>query len=816
MSKKDNHFSLWDGVTEDDFYIEENVEDVDAEEYDRQIMTIFAANVNYFRQVVRLSDSLKPVERRILYTMYNMGLKPDKKTKSGHITQTTAIIHNHGGCYDSLILMGQYWKKAVPYVDIIGSYGSESDELYAQERYTEAKMSKYAYECFFSDYDEDCVEQIFNTASNSYEPMSLPTKFPNLLVNGGLGFTIGNAFCIPPFNINDILDACVKILRNPNIPYIHMIPDLPTGCHIVDDGNLKSLCDNGTGTLKMRAPINVIEKNNTYQLQVTALPWFVSLQSIHTKLVELSKSGAIPIKDIMNASYPIKLPNGKVASKVDYRIIISKNHDPYEIMEKLYKLTNLQKSMGINFKVVLDELAISTLSMKELISSWLDERRSYLRRLYNKKLTKLSARIDILEILLYLLKEKNIEKTLDVIKKSTTSNLPDNLMKLANMNSFQANRIANMGLGAFTKDAKERYKEELKEKKIALEETLDLAKSEKKIDEKIFEQLQDLKKYATPRKSKVISVESERVIADENFKIITTKLGMIKKLMIHDGKDTTLGAFKNMDYPSLSLNIHNSSNLILFDTFGRYSVVPVYNIPSNDSNHYGSKVYDVCGLNGEVIKLMEELNESYLKEISKYGKPYLVTLTKKGYIKKTPLEEYLNIKNTKNIRVCKLRDDDSLIYADVIVSGRSIMIYTKNGDYTLLNIDDINEQSKDAMGVKGISKLKDGDECAGLSVIAQNDEYILVVTEKGNVKKCDIQYLITGKNRVSYLTSLDNNDSVIYASGYTDKHKLLVVTRTNVYDYTSEDISDMSRKSKPKKLVPVPLGNNIITVKVYQ
>ncbi len=804
--------SLWSGIEDDAFINESNLKEVDIAEYNQKEMTIFSANVNYFRQIIRLSDSLKPVERRILYSMFKSGNRPGLKQKSNLIVGNAALIHNHGDCYPTLVSMSQRWKKMVPLIDGKGAFGSESEERYAAMRYTEASMSKYAYECFFEDYDDDCVEQLFNTASDSYEPMSLPAKFPNILVNGGLGFAVGNSFCIPPFNIDDIIANCEKVMKNPKAPDVFMIPDFPTGCYIVDDGEtLKTICDTGKGTIKMRGVVDVVETSKTWELRITALPWFVTLSSIETKLVDLHKNGTLPIKDLQNHSHPIKLADGKIGSKVDYRIIIDKTHDPYAILEKIYKNTMLQKSLGINFKVVLEELAIKTLSLRELILSWIDERRSYKRRLYNKKITKLSARIDLLEILLYLLKAENIEKTLKIIKDSNSDEVVKKLMKHGKMNSYQASKIADMKLSAFTKDARKKYAEEKAAKEKELEKVLSIVKSEKKIDKIILEELYDLKKYSSPRKTQVITDDTGEKIADIDYNIIITKMGLIKKIPFNPdpNKNSNMGSFKNFDAPIKRITCNNLNSILMFDSFGRYSAVPVYKIDTTELSHHGNNLYDIAGLNGSVVTVMDQLDDNYIEYMSKIGDLFMVTLTRNGYIKKTPLEAYTKIRSTKNIKACKLRDDDSLVWAGVVVSKEDIIIYSKKGNYVAMNIDDISPQGKDSMGVIGM-KMKDLDECVGIAFVGDKDQYITVITEKGNIKKCEIQYLTTGKGKRSYLTSLDTNDNVVFVSGMIDKESVIVFTRTDYTEIEATIIPTLSRKAKCKKMIPVPQGSSII------
>jgi DNA gyrase subunit A len=811
MGKKKEH-RLWeDNISDDKFENEKNIDEIELAEYDLEKMTTFSANINYFRQIIRLSDSLKPVERRILYTMYEGGLKPTSKTKKSQmIIGDASKLHAHLEPYGSLVNMAQPWKRQCPLVAGKGNFGTDQyPEIYAAMRYTEATISKYAYECFFEDFDADCVETIFNSASDGPEPMSLPSKFPNILVNGSIGIAIGNSFCIPSYNIDDIVDNCKKVLENPMTTEVFMIPDIPTGCDIIDDGHsFADIIETGTGTLKMRSTIEIIEGKKTWTLKVCNLPWLVSLSSVEARLVEASKAGKIAIKDLQNACYPIRMPDGSHRTKIDYRIIIDKSYDPNQVKTKIYKLTQLEKDIPINFKVVLEELAVKRLNMKDLILAWIDERRSYKRRLYNKKLTKISARIDLLKIMIYLLKAENIEKTIKIIKESDSSELVDKLMKHGKMNSYQANKIANMRLGAFTKDARIKYKEEKEELENQKEELIKLIGSEKKIDKIIGEELEELRKYGHERYCNIISESTGLYISNFDYNIILTKQNYIKKILVDTSTNAiNMGTFKNLDVPINLIKINNLKNIIFIDSYGYYTSMPVNEIYTTGASNIGLRAYDVCKLNGNIISMAEQLEPTDIETLTEmYGKPYIVTLSANGLLKKTPLMDIYREKGVKNRRLAKLRENDYIVYADIILENNNkLLIYTKLGRYIMVNIADINETSIQSSGV--IVMKPDGeDECAGIAIISSADEYITILTEHGNIKKTETKYLgeipKRGSDGSSYLTALDKNDKVINVNGVRDDNESLVaITRTDYHVIPIDEIPTLTRKAKCRKFI---------------
>lgn len=814
---------LWDGVTEADFEDDSNIEDREIGEYDKENMILYAANTNLFRQIIRLSDSLKPVERRVLYALYQLNAKPKNKTKSSIIVANTMKYHPHGDsvCYGAMVNLAQPWKRACPLVSGKGNFGNASSpDMFAHYRYTEAYMSKYAWECFFEDYDEACVETIFNSASDSEEPMALPSKFPNILVNGGFGIAFGNSFRIPPYNINDIIEKCEAVIKNPYYSDLFMAPDLPCDCDIIDDGTeLQNIINTGMGNLRMRGRIVIEQRGNKWALRITSVPWMVNLQSVLARIRELAKNGVLSILDIQDANEAVDSGGDDVDTSIDTAIIISNSHDPEAVRNKLYNLTDLEKTVAVNFKVVTDNLSVSRMNMKDLILSWINERRSYKRRKFNKRLTVISARIELLDILIYLLQKDNINKTVEVIKTSTSDDIEERLRKLCKMSSYQAKRIGDMKLSAFTKDARKRYEAERDKLEEERKSITKIIKSESKIDEIIIDELHDLQKYAKPRRTNIIAPSTGTKIPNTENHLIVSKGGYIKKLMYNGNYKINMGAFKTNDYPIYRSIVHNLDSVIFFDSFGRYSVIPVHTIDNNDANQYGHQLYDITKLSGRVISIEKLMNADELETISKFGKPYLVTLTSRGYIKKTPLETYLSIRNTKNVRCMKIRDDDAMVYAGIVLENSNILVYTKKGHYIFLSTNSISEQAKDSMGLICM-KLDPGDEVVGVTMVGKKDEYVCVVTNRGLVKKCETKYLgsplqRSASNSNAYLVTLDTADEVCRVISLKKNNDIIVCTRNDILRIESDKIPVLTRKAKGKKLISLPTGANIVDIFEY-
>ena len=836
--KETNVVDLWEGITEADCLNEDYIESEDIVDYNIPAMTSFVQNVNIFRQLTMEKDGLKPIERRILYTMYESGAyrtsKNDRKPfrKSSKIVADVMSIHAHGdgSIYNTLVNNGQYWKNAVPLIVPSGNFANISDsDMYAHMRYTEALVSYYGYCCFFKDLDKDCLEMIPSTTGGDRkeddEPLALPSRYPNILVNGGFGMASGNLFFILAFAIVDISSNIKKILRNPEITSVYMVPDFPTGCDIIDsDDGIRSFCEKGKGSVRLRATIDIEqEKNGDWILKIKNVPWSVNFANITKKILELIQKNILQIKTIADHSTQIKTPEG-IKTILDYWIILDKSHDPYQTRTRLYKLTQLEKPLAIDFNIVTNDFQVDRPSLRGLIQMWIDSRREYKRRLYAKTLVKLNARISLLKILIYLTKGANIDKTISIVRTHSLDDAIPALMKMQSMNSYQATQIYNMPLKTFNKNAHEQFKDELEKCEIKLKEIMDIIHSTKKIDEIIADELDELKEWQSPRRCRLISEDTAQEVANTDHTIIVTKQNLIKKIAYKQeavGKPLGLGTFKNGDFPKLMLmKANNLENVTFFDMYGRFSTVPVHAIDSTPANHVGNHIYNFTKLNGPIISCMNNFNPESIKFLEEKAntKLSIVSLSATGYIKATPIQEFMNTRNWSNAVYAKVRENDYIVYADILMDISNVLIYSKKGDFAYIQAKDIPSQTKQGTGLSCI-KLGDMDECVGLTIIGKADTHLIVITEKGLVKRCEIDYLgKPGKRKVSsYLSTLEAGDNIVWvgATNEEDDETLGVFTRTEYIEIPISDIPVQARKAKGKKLISMPLGSNLIDVRVY-
>ena len=804
----------------------DSVEEADIGAFNQERMVLYSANVNYARQLLRLSDSLKPVNRRILYTMYSQGLRPGMKRKSISVEGATTEIHPHGGAsvYDSMVTMSQYWKYQCPLLKFFGQAGTETNSAYAADRYTEVSMSQYAFDCFFKDYDPDCVQTIWSTSANKYEPVSLPSRYPNILINGGVGIAVGNAFKIPPFNINDVVKVTKDLLYKKGKNHVYLMPDFPTGCDIVEDQEaFKRICETGKGAIRVRAKSEIVDEGKHWAIRFTNLPWNVTQESIVDSIVKATKAGTIPVKDLQDRHQQIIEKDGTVVSHVDLWVLVDKAHDPYAVREKLYKKTKLEDTLSFDFKVVLEELKLGEFSLRDLIKHWIAERREYKRRLINKRIGKTTARINLLKILIEMCTGDNLDRTVNIIKKSREGEIAKNLMKnYGHITSYQANQIADMRMSAFNMDALKRYKEELKEKEELLKHLFDMIRSEKYIDDIIAAELDELQKYAKPRRSQVIGADHNggNIDTTTEYMLVCTKKGGLKKISLDalERSKRGLGNFAQQDYPTKMLKVQNLDSILFIDSFGKFSIVNAGDIDSMTPADLPMKAYDVTKLEGEIITMQyfqKKENEEFLKKW-KAGKLYLVMVTKDGFAKKIPLKELIDVsedgrKTVRNLRMIKLRKNDFVAYADYFLEDTPVLIYTRRGFFNYLYADMIPSFSREAQG-NLVVNLQDDDYCVGCTAINQKATFIVVVTEKGYAKKCELAYLgDPGSNKdTSYLATVDPADGVIYAD--SPMKSIVITTRLGQAEYPLEVIKTLGRKAKCAKLNPVSAGDNIVHI----
>lgn len=852
MAKKVNgkvSKKMWRDITENDFIDADDIVDEDIGEFNIAAMQIYAANENYARQLVNIMDSLTLVRRRILYSFYKLGATPGKKTKCSNLVSSAMKYHNHGdgSVYQTIINMIQGWKVAVPYISGPSNFGQANiPNKYGAYRYTEAYLSQYSYECFFSDFAMKAIGTA-TFVTGLEEPRFLPSKFPNILVNGTSGVGYGHSAMIPPYHIDDIIELCKTYMKDPDAEDIIVYPDFPTGCYVVEnDDMINQICKTGLGAITMRAQIEIEEMPNDWKLSITNIPYTVSFEKVYKdQILPLCKKGVIKVKHVGDYSEIYENDDGTTFTDPRLEIRLDKSLDPKRVRADLYRLTDLEKTISIQFKAVVGETDIRVFGLKGLVLEWLSQRRLYKSSLYNHTLNRLRSEIDIRDILIELTESDNLQRTIDIIRRTVIDKLPEALMKEYGMSSHQAKVISGMKLGAFTADAHDRYVNERKDLMKQFEETRDIAYSPKKIDKIILKELEDLRKYGpVERRSPIIQVSNEEIISNTDHVIIFTSQNYVKKLPKEPDKyhvKNPAGTIAPGDRVTSRATANNLDNIILFDDFGRYTTMPVHEIPNTVYSSFGETLYNVAKLEGNLIgrmvvsdpKASNTTVESDKRRTLDFDSVYVVTLTAQGFLKATPYSDFTYTSDDKgnvklavkyNARAMKLKDNDKACAMNFICYDNNaneetardarLIVYTKGGQYVLIPTSEMPIQAKDTMGLKFITPT-DGDECTGVEQVYPTeslDPYVVVLTAKGYVKKIESKYLYESKKRndASYLTKLDDGDEVIFVNGCNENESLVVITKTNgEMWYPIEQIPTLSRSAKGKKLIPVPNGDCI-------
>lgn len=840
MAKKDTNkaVGLWDKITDADFQNESNIDDVDIGEYNTGTMGLFAFNVNCARQLPALEDSLIPVQRRILWVAYLMKAFKNSKVKSASLIGQTLNYHPHGNAsiYMSMVNMAQPFKKGAPIIRGYGNFGSICDpNTVGADRYTEAAISDYGYECFFSEFDPDCIEMQPNATRSADEPVYLPSKFPNILIEGVSGLGYGFNSSIPPYNINDVIAVTKRLIKDPEDPDINIFPDPPVdGCEIIYNEGLKSIANTGSGSLTMRAHIDIEEDGNKYIFHIRSVPWLADMQNIGEQIVQQCKEGNLSFHDKSDRTRALAKKSKDEFQKhdIDYCLYLHKAYDPLKEKAKLYKLTDLQKTISVQFWAVTDGVNVNHYNIRTLLLAWIDNRREYIRRLLNKKVSKINSRITILDTLIQLTEKTNLEKVIKIIKGSSQESAESQLMKLYGMNSFIAHKVVDMPLRSFTGDMHTKYISERDDLAKELKRIMDMIYSEKKIDELILDDLDDAKKYAPKKRyCKIIRDGQDEEISDTEHIMVFTKKGYYKKLpTVMSSRVKGYGAMIHGDYPILASKCKNLENIILFDSTGRFSIIPVHEFQNTIPSNTGNRIYDVSKLQGEIINVdHEETVEDSKLILSDYGlESYVLTLTKSGYLKRTSLEEYRNIKQPKGVRCVKLlKENDSLVAtarlmcypkekpakkSKVKLIPPNILVYTKKGQFTIVKNEDIPIIGRDSQGNRCMN-LEDGDSCVGFCILPNKCKYVTCIMDNGYVKKIPVEEFgdLTKKRASSYITMMDEKTSLYSVVPVNEKTVITVATKNGAQDLTFEDTPTMSRRAKGKKLLTLG-GDNIIYV----
>ena len=717
----------------------DKVQDVDLKKTMENSYIDYAMSVIVSRAIPDVRDGLKPVQRRVLYSLQSLGVTPDKKTKkcATIVGECMGKFHPHGdsSIYGALVYMGQSWSMRHVLVDKQGNFGSDDGDSPAAMRYTEAKMSKLAGE-MLAGINKDTVDFMPNFSNEYDEPTVLPAKFPNLIVNGATGIAVGMATNIPPHNLREVIRAVDLIIDNrikdqettlEDIMKVIPGPDFPTGGIILGRKGIEEAYRTGRGKIKLRAVCEIEPmQNGKHRIVVKELPYLVYRSRVIENIANLVKD-----KKIDGITY-INDASGK-GSTAKINIELRKDVNPNVILNQLYKHTQLQTTFGVIMLCIVNGEP-KILNLQQVLDEYLKHQVNVFTRRTKYDLNKAQERAHILEALLVAV--DHIDEIVHTIRAAAnTEQAKLDLSAKFGFDEGQAQAIVDMRLRALTGLERDKLKDEYDEleKKIAYyNEILGDPKKMLGVIKSEIDVIAD--KYADDRLTKFgydDSIEDEDLIPDDDIVIAATRLGYVKRMSPENFKQQNRGGKGIRGMQTINDDIiedlfmaTNHHYIMFFTNTGRCFRIKAYNIPEASRTSRGTALVNLLQLGpDEHVTASFALTDDYPS-----SDQYLLLATKNGMVKKTPIADYANIRKTGLIAMT-LRDDDQLIEAKLIDAGEDVMIGTRNGMAIRFNESDVRVTGRSSMGVRGIS-LDADDEVIGMQKLSQGD-YVLVVSEKG-------------------------------------------------------------------------------------
>lgn len=780
----------------------------------------YSMSVIMARALPDLRDGLKPVHRRILYSMYESGYTPDKPhRKSARIVgDVMGKYHPHGdfSIYDAMVRMAQPFSFRYMLVDGHGNFGNLDGDGAAAMRYTEARLSKLSLE-MVRDINKDTVDFAPNFDETEKEPEILPSRFPNILVNGTMGIAVGMATNIPPHNLGEVIDGCVAYIDNPDIDTAGLMqyikgPDFPTGATILGNSGIKKAYETGKGTITIRGRVEIEETNGKSRIIVTELPYQVNKAEFQSRIGELVRDKVLDgISDLHEES--------NLENPVRVVIYLKRDANANVVLNNLYKHTQLQTTYGINF-LMLDQKTPVVLSLKDIIVKYIDYQREIIIRRTRFDLQKAEARVHILEGLKIAL--DHIDEVIKTIRESATDDeAKQKLISRFGLDDVQAEAILEMRLRRLTGLERDKIEAELNELLNKIEEYKAILASDEKVLAIIRAELLEIKeKYADERRTDIDMtaieyIEDESLIPEENVMIALTNKGYIKRTTTDTFKSQNRGGVgvKGMttndeDFVEHLINLSTHDYVLFFTNKGKVYRLKGYEIPEFSRQSKGIPVINLLQIDKD-----ESIN-SLIKITKDDEAKYLLFATRKGVVKKTAIEEFDNIRT--NGKICiTLRDSDELIGVRKTKGTDQILLGSSAGRIVKFNESLLRVMGRTASGVRGINL--DGNTCIGVE-IATDDDKILIVTEKGYGKQTfvkEFRQTSRGSKGVKALNITYKNGSIASFKLIGDNCDVVIITNTGMLIRLPLDqISTLGRVTQGVRLIHLKDNQNVATISI--
>ncbi|HWO97467.1 MAG TPA: DNA gyrase subunit A [Bacillus sp. (in: firmicutes)] len=783
----------------------------------------YAMSVIVSRALPDVRDGLKPVHRRILYAMNDLGMTADKPYKKSAriVGEVIGKYHPHGdsAVYDTMVRMAQDFSYRYMLVDGHGNFGSVDGDAAAAMRYTEARMSKISME-ILRDINKDTIDYQDNYDGSEKEPVVLPARFPNLLVNGSSGIAVGMATNIPPHQLGEIIDGVLALSKDPDMTIGELMeyipgPDFPTAGQILGRSGIRKAYETGRGSITLRAKVEIEEKSNGKQvIIVNELPYQVNKAKLIEKIAELVRDKKIDgITDLRDES-----------DRNGMRIVIEVRRDANAnvLLNNLYKQTALQTSFGINMLALVDGQP-KVLNLKQCLKHYLDHQIVVIRRRTEFELRKAEARAHILEGLRIAL--DHLDEVISLIRNSQTTEIAkEGLMTKFSLSEKQAQAILDMRLQRLTGLEREKIEDEYQSLLKLIAELKAILADEEKVLEIIREELQEIKdRFNDERKTEIVTggietIEDEDLIPRQNIVITLTHNGYIKRLPVSTYRSQKRGGrgiqgmnMNENDFVEHLLTTSTHDTILFFTNKGKVYRTKGYEIPEYNRTAKGLPIVNLLEVEkGEWVNAIipvEVFNED----------SYLFFTTKKGISKRTTLSSFENIRTSGLIAV-GLKEDDELISVRMTDGTKDVIIGTKQGMLIRFAEEDVRAMGRTATGVKGIT-LDEDDEVIGME-ISEEQEDILIVTRNGYGKRTPTsEYRLQSRGGKGLKTCniTEKNGTVVALKSVTSDDDIMVITVNGVLiRVSSQDISQMGRNTQGVKVIRLDENEYVSTVAKVQ
>ena len=778
----------------------------------------YAMSVIVARALPDVRDGLKPVHRRILYGMNELGVTPDKPhKKSARITgDVMGKYHPHGdsAIYESMVRMAQWWSYRHMLVDGHGNFGSMDGDGAAAMRYTEARMSKIALE-MLRDINKKTVDFIDNYDGTEREPVVLPARFPNLLVNGTTGIAVGMATNIPPHNLGETIDAVKLLMANPeattrDIMEVMPGPDFPTGALVMGRSGIHRAYETGKGSITLRAKSEIeMTKSGKERIVITEFPYMVNKAKLHEHIVRLAQEkrieGITAVRDESNRD------------GVRFIIEVRRDASANVILNNLYKLTSVQTNFSFNMLAIVDG-APKILSVKEILTHYIVHQKEVVTRRTQFDKEKAEARAHILDGLLIAL--DNIDEVINIIRGSETDAIAQaELMSRFDLSERQSQAILDMRFRSLTGLQRDKIQKEYDELLALIADLIDILAKPERVVAIITEEMEEIKrKFADARRTEllvgeVLSVEDEDLIEEEDVLITLSNKGYIKRLNQDEfraqnrgGRGVQGSGVSDEDFIKHMVSTSTHDHLLFFTNRGRVYRMKAYEIPEYGRQAKGLPIVNLLKLDdGETIQTVINVEKSDQER-------FLLFTTLRGVVKRTNANHFSNIR-TNGLKALNLREDDELVNVLLTTGQEELIIGTHNGYSVRFKENILRDMGRSATGVKGVN-LRDGDFVVGSSTINNNQE-VLVVSENGLGKRTSAEQYPTkgrGGKGIKVMNVTERTGKLAGLVTVNGDEDLMLITDTGVIIRTNVDnISQTGRSAQGVKVMRLDKEAHIVT-----